>query len=329
MSMPKRYDCLVIGAALVDILAETGQMKKVVVPGNYIEHRIYLSLASKNTLKSAEISPGGSALNVAVTMDCMGSKLALLTCLGQDVFGDFILDKIKKTRINASLIKRAKAQTGIGINLISGGEKSCLAFHGAVDELGEKELTEQMVADAKRILITSLASKKNYALFLKALQLAKKHKVPVVFAPSITMLREHAEKIRKLNYEFEMVILNYEEGSFLTQKKEVRQMLESLPGKIAVVTKDRDGAYAREGTKMLAINAVPVKVVNTTGVGDSFCGAFVHTYSKTGSLEGALKAGTAVAHMNLSTMETEIRCSKAQIDGFLKKHGKKLRITKV
>ncbi len=327
--MPKRHDCLIIGAALVDILAETGQMKKVVVPGNYIEHRIYLSLASKNTLKSAEISPGGSALNVAVTMRGMGSNTALLTCLGQDVFGDFILDSIKKTQINASFVKRAKAQTGIGINLISSGEKSCLAFHGAVDELGEKDLTGQMVAGSRLILITSLASKKNYALFLKVLSLAKKHTVPVIFAPSITMLREHADKIRKLNYKFEMVILNYEEGSFLTHKKGVREILEALPGRVTVVTKDREGAYAREGKRMLAVSTAPVKVVNTTGVGDSFCGAFVHTYFKTCSLEKSLKAGTAVAHMNLSTMETEIRCSKAQISSFLKKHGKNLRVTKM
>ncbi len=327
--MPKRYDCLVIGAALVDILAEIGPMKKVVLPGKYVEHRIYLSLASKTMLKSIQLSPGGSALNVAVTMSGMGSNLALLTAVGKSVFGDYILERLKTTKIGAHYVKRVPEETGIGISLISGGEKSSLVCHGAVDALGEKDITPEMVRNSRRILITSLASKSNYALFLKALSLAKKHSVPVIFAPSITMLKEFADRIRKLNYDFDIVILNYEEGSFLTHKKEIRQILESLPGRVAVVTKDRDGAYAREGRRMLAVNSVPVKVVNTTGVGDSFCGAFAQTYAKTGSLEKALKAGTAVAHMNLSTMETEICCSKAQIGEFLKKHGRKISVRQI
>ncbi len=327
--MPKRYDCLVIGAALVDILAETGNMKKVVLPGKYVEHRIYLSLASKTMLKSMQLSPGGSALNVAVTMSGMGSNLALLTSVGKSVFGDYILKRLKKTEINAPYVKRVPEETGIGISLISGGEKSSLVYHGAVDKLGEKDVNPEMMKSSEYVLITSLTSKSNYSLFLKTLNIAKKHGVPVIFAPSITMLKEFSDRIRKLNYRFEMVILNYEEGSMLTNKKEIKQILESLPGRIAVVTKDKEGAYAREGKRMLAVNTLPVRVVNTTGVGDSFCGAFVNTYIKTGSLENSLKAGTAVAHMNISTMETEIRCSKAQIAEFLKKHGRNLHVRKI
>ncbi len=327
--MQKRHDCLVIGAALVDILAETGQMRKVVLPGKYIEHRIFLSLASKTMLKNLQLSPGGSALNVAVTMDGMGSKVAILTGIGKSVFGNYILERLKATGIGAPYVKVVPKETGIGISLISGGEKSSLAYHGAVDALSEKDITPEMVKSSRRILITSLTSKSNYTLFLKTLSLAKKHGVPVIFAPSITMLKEFPERLRKLNYKFEMVILNYEEGSFLTHKKGVKEILEALPGRVAVVTKDREGAYAREGKRMLAVNAVPVKVVNTTGVGDSFCGAFVHTYARTGSLEESLKCGAAVAQMNLSTMETEIRCSEAQIGAFLKKHGKNVRVTKM
>ncbi len=327
--MKKRHDCLVIGAALVDILAGVGPMRKLVMPGEYVEHKICFSLASKTLLKSMQLSPGGSALNVAVTMSGMGSDPALLTAVGKSIFGDYILERLKTAKIGAHYAKRVPEETGIGISLIAGGEKSSLVYHGAFDALGEKDITPEMVRSSARILITSLTSKSNYALFLKTLSLAKKHRVPVIFAPSITMLKEFADKISKLNYKFEMVILNYEEGSFLTHRKEIRQILESLPGRVAVVTKDRDGVYAREGKRMLAVNTVPVKVVNTTGVGDSFCGAFVQTYAKTGSLEKSLKAGTAVAHMNLSTMETETRCSRAQIADFLKKHGRNLRVRKI
>ncbi len=327
--MPKKHDFLIVGAALVDILAETGPMKKVVLPGKYVEHRIYLSLASKTLLKSIKISPGGSALNVAVTMDCLGSSVAFLTCIGDGVFGDYIVEKLKTTRIDASYVKKTSAQTGIGINLISGGEKSCLVHHGAVDRLSEKDVTGSMIKNSGHVLITSLTSKMNYLLFLKILSLAKKYRVPVIFAPSITMLKEFGDKLRKLSYPFDMVIVNYEEGSFLTHKKAVKHIMESLPGRVAVMTKDREGAFARDGKKFLAVNTIPVKVKNTTGAGDAFCGAFVHKYYGTGSLKEALTAATAVASIKLERMETEMQFSPAQVITFLKANGKWLKLSGV
>jgi len=323
--MPK-YDFLLIGAALVDILAETGPMKKVVLPGKYVENRIYLSLASKTMLKSMKLSPGGSAMNVAVILDFMGSECALLTCLGKGVFGDYVLERIKKARIAACYVKRAGTRTGVGINLISGGEKSSLVYHGAVDELGPNDITGDIVKNSKHILITSVTSKKNYALFLKTLKLAKKHDVPVIFAPSMTMLKEFKGKLAKLKYKFDIVILNYEEGSFLTHKKDVKQIMKSLPGNVVVITKDKQGAYAKSGKEVLHVSSLPVKVKNTTGAGDVFCGAFVHSYYKTNSLSEALRMATGAASIKLSRIEPEIQCSAGQIRKFLGLYKKQLRV---
>ncbi|MBS3133548.1 carbohydrate kinase family protein [Candidatus Woesearchaeota archaeon] len=321
-----KHDFLIIGAALVDLIATTTPMKRVVLPGKYVEHRIYLSLASKTSLKSVELSPGGSALNVAVTMDCMGSRNAFLTCIGKNVFGDFLLRKLKTTKINASYVKRVDTRTGIGINLISGGEKSCLVYHGAVDMLGPDDLSPAMVKNSRHILLTSITSRKNYALFLKILKLAKKYGVPVIFAPSITMLKAFKRDLQNLNYPFDAIILNYEEGSFLTHKKGVKQILKSLPARVAVVTKDREGAYAKEGSTFLSVNSLPVKIKNTTGAGDVFCGAFVNTYYKTGAIKEALKIATCVASMKLSKMEAEVQCFPPQVIKFLKVYEKKLRV---
>ncbi|MAG16373.1 hypothetical protein CMO88_04915 [Candidatus Woesearchaeota archaeon] len=326
--MPKRHDYLIVGSALIDIIVETKSLEKVDVSKKYVEYLLHLSAGSKTRVENLNLSSGGSALNVAITMDCMGSRSAFLTCLGKNVFGDFILKKLRTSNINTSYVKRTDTNTGVGINLISGGEKSALVYHGAVDLLGENDVTPSMIENSKHILITSLTSKKNYGLFLKTLKLAKKYSVPVIFAPGITMLKEFERKLRNLKYVFDVIILNYEEGSFLTKKKDVKSILKSLPGRVVVVTKDKEGAYAKDGNKFVHVTSLPVKVKNTTGAGDVFCGAFVYTYYESG-LENALKMATAVAGMKLGRMEAEVQCFPPQILKFLKAYEKKIRISDI
>ena len=324
--MEKRHDYLIIGAALVDVHAATDFLEKVDISHKYVEHLMCLSMATKTILRELKVHPGGSALNVAIAMDCMGSKTALLTCIGKSAFGEFIIERLRNTNINTSYLKRSDLETGVGINLVSHGEKSTLVYHGAVDELNEEDISSSMVVSAKRMIITSLASAKNYRLFLKAIKLAKSYEVPVIFAPSITMLKEFDRKLRSLKYEFDIAIMNYEEASLLTRKKDIRQMLKALPGKVAVITKDKDGAYAREGNKVMHVNSLLIQIKSTTGAGDVFCGAFVQTYYETGSLKEALRIATTVAGMKLGRMEAEVQCFPPQILRFLKSYEKRIRV---
>ncbi|MBI2664580.1 carbohydrate kinase family protein [Candidatus Woesearchaeota archaeon] len=321
-----RYDFLVVGSALVDVIVETRSLERQDVSGKYAEYVLHFSSASKSLVNGLSVSPGGSALNVAVTMDCMGSRVAFLTSIGKSVFGDFILDKLRSTGINASFVRRADSQTGVGINLVSGHEKSALVYHGAVDELSVKHVTPSMIMNSRHVLITSLTSDKNFPLFMRILKLAKDNKVPVVFAPGITMLRKFERRLRNLKYYFDIIILNYEEGSFLTEQKDVRSILRRLPGRIAVVTKDRDGAYAREGSRFMHVDSLKVRVRNTTGAGDVFCGAFVHTFYDTGSINEALKIAAVVSSMKLSRMEAEVQCFPPEILKFLKAYEKRIRV---
>jgi ribokinase len=140
------------------------------------------------------------------------------------------------------------------------------------------------------------------------------------------MLKAFERNLRNLKYMFDIIILNHEEGSFLTKKRDIRQILKALPGRLAVVTKDRDGAYAREGSKFVHINSLPVDVKNTTGAGDVFCGSFVNTYYEKNSLNEALKIATAVASMKLSEMQAEVKCFPPQILKFLKGYEKRMHV---
>lgn len=321
--MPKRYDYLLIGAALIDINAETEDLEKV---DTKKEHLICLDLASKTNLDSEKTNTGGSALNVGITLDCLGARSALVTCIGQDIFGDYIIRRLDDSNINKSFVYRKNKSTGIGINILSAGEKSSLVFHGAVDELSEDDITQTMIKESKHILITSISSQKNFRAFKKILRLAKKFDVPVIFAPSMTMIRKNIADLKKLRFKFDIAIMNYEEGIAITGKKEIKQILDKLNANTCVITKDKEGAFAKHGKEYLQVNSLPVKIKNTTGAGDVFCGSFVHTFYTKKSLKEALRIATTVAGMKLATMESEVMCFPPEILKFLKVYEKKIKI---
>lgn len=330
-----RADFFVVGSSTLDIIAKTNDVERIDIAGKRVEHLVCISFASKSELESLELSPGGSASNSAIMMRTLGSSVCLLSAVGGDEFGRIVLKDLGKNGINTASVKVfGNSSTGIGLSILSaGGEKSVLVYRGANSALGQSDVSESAIKNSKRILITSLVSAKNYGLFKKVLALAGKHGKPVVFAPSITMLHSWMPELRKLRPRFDMVIMNYEEGRYYTGKDSIRDILGLLPGKIAVVTKDVEGAYAAgksgkssKNAKYFHVSAVPVKIKDTTGAGDAFSGAFAHAYYSTHSINDALKTAAAAAALKLTHKGAHFSLNKAALAGFMERNSLKLAV---
>jgi ribokinase len=325
-----KYDFLAIGSSVVDIHARINDIEKVEIRAPNIERLVAISFASKTELEDLDLSVGGSALNSACTMAHLGSTVALLSAVGNDIFAHKILTELAEEKISTEFIVEKKGKTGIGIDLLSGdGEKSVLVYRGVLKELCAKDLPEKAVINARQIFLTSLVSDKSYELFLKAINLAKEHHKPIVFAPSISMLHAFGDKLKEVHQHFDMVIMNYEEAAFYTHQKNICQMLSALPGRICVITKDVDGAYAREGKKFFHVHSIPVKIKGTIGAGDAFSGAFASEYYKTKSVKEALKVAASIAALKLGHMQAVFHPRLNELSDFMKKHASCLRVHEV
>ena len=327
--MPK-FDFLAIGSLTVDVFAKAQSVERVDMTGHVThpnEHLLCIPFGSKASLESLEFFPGGSASNSAVAMARLGSKVALLSCIGSDSLGSVALKEVASHGVDASNVVVSKPlQTGVGLNIASlTGEKSVLVFRGANDGLGPEHLTDSLVKSSRCLFITSLVSKKNFALFLKAVKLARKHEKAVVFCPSITMLRSWLPQLKRSGLGFDVSIFNYEEGSQYSGKADVKSILGNIPGKVAVVSKDADGAYAKEGNSFFHVNALPVKIVTTLGAGDAFSGTFAHFYYSDGSVPLALTKAACIAALKLSNPGAHFHYSKSEALSFLRSNMAKIR----
>jgi len=323
-------DFFVVGSSTLDFLAKTRDVERIDISGKTVRRLVCISFASKSELDRLELHPGGSGANSAIMMRTLGASVYLLSAVGDDDFGKLILADLERNGIDTSTIKVfGGSSSGVGLSILSGaGEKSLLVYRGANSELGSSEVPEEAIRASRHVFIASLVSSTNYSLFQRVISLAGKHRKPVVFAPSITMLHSWMRELRKLKPKFDVAIMNYEEGCYYTGKTGIKEILDLLPANVCVITKDVEGAYAAEkdgkGRKYFHVPALRVKVVDTTGAGDAFSGAFAATYYSSFSLHDALKLAVSAAALKLTHKGAHFSLKKAALDEFMKKNSSRL-----
>lgn len=324
--MPKT--ALYIGSSTVDVNATSC----LIHPRSRTHHAhtelfVELSFASKTALDDVSVMTGGSAANSAYTTKQLGSAVDLVSAVGDDLFGEVVLDDLKKLHLPTHHVARLKGQkTAVGINLLcESGEKTNLVFKGATDALDESALPESAVQKADIVVCTSLASEANFRLFQKAARLARMQHVPFVFAPSITMLRSRKAELDRMHGHFDVVVMNHEEAGYYTGRKDPLDALHELPGKLNVMTWDEKGTFVEYGGVRLHVPTLKVQVKDTTGAGDSFTGALVHGLLSHGNVLKAVQLGTAVACLNITQVGAKVEGSKGQIHAFFEKNKAKLK----
>jgi ribokinase len=77
----------------------------------------------------------------------------------------------------------------------------------------------------------------------------------------------------------------------------IARRLRELGPTSVVITLGGDGAVAAIGDDLVRVPAPPVKVVDTTGAGDAFCGAFAARLAGGRDAVSALKAGIAAGSL--------------------------------
>lgn len=332
MANNQKTDFLVIGSTAVDLLASSKAIFHTSrVTRHHREEFASIAFASKTTLDSLSVQVGGSAANCAVALARFGEKIRLKSAVGGDVFASFILSDLQSKGVPVQgIAKFKKAGCGIAVSIIaSSGEKSTLIFKGANNLLSPKNLSEKEVQNAESILMTSLPSKSNYELVKKAIALAKKFGKKIFFCPSITMLRQRHLTLSDLHESFDAVIMNQEEAEYFTQKTTALGALQALNGKVCVITLGEKGALLKDGGKIFSIQALPAKVLDTTGAGDCFCAVFSHYLSKGEPSLDALKKATAAAAMKITQVGAQFKASKREFEAFYSKNKSRLKIAAI
>ena len=260
------FDILALGELLIDFTPESA-------PG--AEKTFY----SQN--------PGGAPANVLAAAAALGAKGALVSRVGDDAFGRFLIDTVERHGIDASHVsKDPKVHTTLAfVCLDESGDRSFSFYRdpGADLMLSPADLPTPLFRESRIFHFGSLSMTAEPArsATLAALALAKQSGCLVSYDPNWrpSLWRNETEAVELMRAplrQVDILKVSDEELELLSGTADLaegsRRLNEAGPA-LVLVSLGAGGSFFRCGDVTGAVPAYDVKTVDTTGAGDAFLGA--------------------------------------------------------
>jgi ribokinase len=255
------------------------------------------------TVTNAELSThnGGKGANQAAAAALLGTSVTMLGRVGDDEFGEPLVQALREKGIDTSLVERASGKsTGAAfITVTPDGENAITVAPGANRSLspGDVEAAVEAIGEA-RVFVAQMEVPVQTVLRAVEISAEKGTRALVNLAPTFEVPRELLEKLDPL-------VVNEHEAAFLLGREVegVKGALSAAPELLssgprsAVITIGEDGAVLADGESVEHLPAPEVEVVDTTGAGDAFVGALATRIARGASLREAVayavRAGAA------------------------------------
>jgi ribokinase len=255
------------------------------------------------TVTNAELSThnGGKGANQAAAAALLGASVTILGRVGDDEFGEPLVQALQEKGIDTSLVERASGKsTGAAfITVTPDGENAITVAPGANRSLTPEDVdaAADAIGDA-RVFVAQMEIPEPSVL--RAVEVAAEQgtRALVNLAPTFEVPRELLERLDPL-------VVNEHEAAFLLGREvdgvdgalsAAPELLSSGP-RSAVITIGEDGAVLADGESVEHLPAPGVEVVDTTGAGDAFVGALATQLARGASLREAVayavRAGAA------------------------------------
>jgi ribokinase len=239
--------------------------------------------------------PGGKGANQAVAAARSGARTVFVGAVGDDDAGALLRQELDASGVRQAL-RTSGHPTGTAYVVVDDrGENAIIVAPGANADLGDLDDTQRTLLRSAHVLLCQL-------------------EVPL---ETVSAAAEAAGGLRVLNGapaqplpaeltdRLDVLVVNEHEAlavlpeAVTTLQEAVRLLLERVPE--VIVTLGADGALVgRRGTGTMHVPGVPARtVVDTTGAGDVFCGAYASSRSAGADSATAAAVGCAAASLSV------------------------------
>ncbi len=252
------------------------------------------------------LTPGGSAANLAVWAKRCGLNTRFIGKIGRDRFGQLAREDLTKENIEHHFVETDAHLTGsVAVFVDQTGERSMVSGHGADFYLIPSELPRNVITSSNHLHLTawSFFTDPPRSAARTAAQLAQQNNLTISFDPASFQMISEMGVEQFLSWTKDLAINiffpNYDEGRVLTGCDEpeaiVRALATIYTDALIILKLDADGALVFDGKTATQIPPATNNLVDATGAGDSFAGAFLAHYLQSNSPVDAARFATAVA----------------------------------
>jgi ribokinase len=248
---------------------------------------------------------GGSATITAGQFANLGGKVGIMAVVGDDLFGQFLLEGLQKLNVDVSRVRvDASMKTGVGFALAEPGDRAILTYLGTIDALRPSDFTEDLKRVARHWHVAGYFLMQGLKDFWPGwLRELKASGVTLSLDTNWSPGGEW-ESVKELLPVVDIFLPNDAEAKAITAQSDVEEAGRALAayGCLAVVTCGKNGAMAFKGDKVWKSEPMraDVTVVDTTGAGDCFDAGFIRAWQLGWEiprcLELAMRCGRANVH---------------------------------
>lgn len=238
---------------------------------------------------------GGKGSNQAVCASRLGADVRFIGCVGNDTNGTVTTTNLSSNGVDASaVLKLDNETTGIAQITIAENDNSIILIQGANNKVTTEIIDDNLdiLQDAELVLLQLEIPLETVKYVV---DICYKNGITTVLNPAPAMVLSK-DLINKVNYitpneiEYDVIFKeNYENG------------LKKYPNKL-IVTRGAMGVDYHNGMNIVTIKALPVDVVDTTGAGDSFNGAFCVGLINGMSIFEAITYGNKIASISVKKL---------------------------
>lgn len=277
--MTQKWDVLGFGAVAVDDLL-------------YVDR--FPEPDTKTAVRERHRDGGGLVGTALVAAARLGARTAYGGVLGGDDLSRYTLEQLQREGVDCSpVLQRKGARPFHSVIIVHrpSGRRSILATREGVTPFPPCRITEKLVARCRVLFVDH----HGVEAACRAAELAHRHGIPVVADIERLDMDGILELIRRVDH----LIVGLAVGRLLTGKRSparIAPALQRLGPTVGTVTDGANGCWYSTGSSAAQhVPAFPVPVVDTTGCGDVFHGAYAACIAAGEPVSTAILVATAAA----------------------------------
>ena len=275
----QQIDALFIGSSTKDLLMQVEEP-----PAS--DHRIAAS--------SFTVACGGVSATAAAAYQSLGGSTGVITAVGDDETGEFIRKDLKKLYLDyLKLYTYSNRPSSLSMVQVETNGKRCLTcFGGCIDSLTFDEIDKELLHRIRILHLGVLAPETMFELC----RYCKEHTSAKISIDGGNLPRSVAERVLPFadffipDHKTAMATLG------LDPESACRWYVEH-GARVSCVTAAEKGSWAYDGYRLFHADTIPVQILDTTGAGDNFHGAFLYCINHGWGLEFALRFSNIFASL--------------------------------
>lgn len=240
--------------------------------------------------------PGGKGANQAVAAARLGAEVSMVGCVGDDVYGEIILENLKKNHINTEYVEPVTGTaSGTAQITLSEGDNSIIVVKGANDFITPEYVQKaKKVIEESDIVMVQQEIPEETVEFLAELCNTLQKKLLLNPAPARKLSEaviQQASFLTPNEHEFEILFNGRDRTKVLTE----------YPNKL-FITEGKNGVRYFDGHEEKVVPSFVVEAVDTTGAGDTFNAAFAVAVAEGKSFDECLLFANRAASISVTKL---------------------------